>query len=315
MPLEQLVPGHFPLPQRVRHGKNDELVNAIRMSRSGEPCHGGSPVVANDARCVDTERVKNADYIADRVLQGIRGYSFRAIGAPEATQVRRHCVEAIRDEEWDLVTPKIRRVRPPVEQEHLPTAAVVLHMNRNAVDLQHFTFLSRYTSIWSSSSRDGPGGFTASWVPATSMIRSTTPGRAMTSCGHASSDLNSVEARKRSASYVIATRSALAMRAGGSVGCGSGRPSVNALTRAIRVRSISIVLRYQGVTRVSVMESCASVSASGLSRCCRRTSTVPRACMRPMVIPRPSDGFVQAHESPTLTIPVATGTPSTTKRR
>jgi hypothetical protein len=33
------------------------------------------------------------------------------------------------------------------------------------------------------------------------------------------------------------------------------------------------------------------------------------------VIPRPSDGFVQAQESPTLTIPVATGTPSTTKRR
>jgi D-arabinose 1-dehydrogenase-like Zn-dependent alcohol dehydrogenase len=83
----------------------------------------------------------------------------------------------------------------------------------------------------------------------------------------------------------------------------------------LRVRSISIVLRYQGVTRVSVMESCASVSASGLSRCCRTTSTVPRACIRPMVIPRPSDGFVQAHESPTLTIPVATGTPSTTKRR
>src|SRR5258707_15647678 len=48
---------------------------------------------------------------------------------------------------------------------------------------------------------------------ATSRIRSTIPGRAMTSCGNASSDLISAAARKRSASYVIATRSALAMRA------------------------------------------------------------------------------------------------------
>jgi len=32
----------------MRHGKNDELVNAIRVSRSREPRHGGSPVVAND---------------------------------------------------------------------------------------------------------------------------------------------------------------------------------------------------------------------------------------------------------------------------
>src|SRR6202011_135743 len=158
---EQLVPGHFPLPQRprrkwMRHGKNDELVNAIRMSRSCEPRHGGSPVVANDVRCLDTERVKNADHIAYCVLHGIRSHSFRAIGAPESTQVRRDCVEAVIDEEWDLVAPKICRVRPPVEQEHRPTAAVVLHMKRNAVDLHHFSFPFLYASIWSSSWRDGP---------------------------------------------------------------------------------------------------------------------------------------------------------------
>ena len=36
------------------------------------------------------------------------------------------------------------------------------------------------------------------------------------------------------------------MRAGRSVGCGSGRPSINALNRAIRVRSISIVFAVPG---------------------------------------------------------------------
>jgi hypothetical protein len=88
-------------------------------------------------------------------------------------------------------------------------------------------------TIWSSSSRDGPGGVTASWVPTTSMIRSTTPGRAMTSCGNASIDLSSVEAPKRSASYIVATRSALAMRANQSGGGGAGRPSINALNRRL----------------------------------------------------------------------------------
>ncbi len=39
------------------------------------------------------------------------------------------------NEERDLVAPKISRVRPPMEQEHRPTAALVLHMKRNAVDL------------------------------------------------------------------------------------------------------------------------------------------------------------------------------------
>ena len=159
------------------HRENDKLVNAMWMGRCREPRHGGSPVVANDVRCVDTERVKNADHIANRVLQGIRAYSFGAIGASEATQVRRDRVEAVIDEEWDLVAPEICRIRPPMEQEHRLTAAVVFHMNR---------------------------------VSATSMIRSTIPGRAIISCG---SDRNSVEARKRSASYVVATRSALTMRA------------------------------------------------------------------------------------------------------
>jgi hypothetical protein len=144
-----------------------------------------------------------------------------------------------------------------MEQEHRPTAAVVFHMNRNAVDLHHFAFPLLLCHHMEQLLTRRPGRVTASWVPATSMIRSTTPGRAMTSCGNASIDLSSVEARKRSASYVVATRSALAMRAGQSGGGGAGRPSINALNRAIRVRSISIVSRYQGVTRVSVMESCA----------------------------------------------------------
>src|SRR6516165_192383 len=77
------------------HGENDELANATRMSRSREPRHGGSPIVANDVCPLNTERVKDANYIAYRVLQRIGGHAFRAIGTSQATQIRRDCVEAV----------------------------------------------------------------------------------------------------------------------------------------------------------------------------------------------------------------------------
>ena len=116
---KQHVPGHLPLPQCIWrkwmwHRKNDKPANAIRVGSSRQPCHRGSPVVSNNVGCVDTQRVENADQIGDRVLQGICGHSFRAIGAPEATLARCDGAEAIRDKEWNLVAPKIGRVRPPI---------------------------------------------------------------------------------------------------------------------------------------------------------------------------------------------------------
>jgi hypothetical protein len=84
--------------------------------------------VAHDIRGVDTKRVENADYITDRVLNGIRSHSLRASGTPQATQVRRDYAEAVLDQKRDLVAPKIRRVRPPVEQEHRLTAAKILNV-------------------------------------------------------------------------------------------------------------------------------------------------------------------------------------------
>ena len=71
--------------------------------------------MANDVRCVDTERVKNANHNAYRVLQRIRADSFWAIAAPKATQVRRDRADALIDKERDLVAPKICGIRPPVK--------------------------------------------------------------------------------------------------------------------------------------------------------------------------------------------------------
>ena len=89
--------------------------------------------MGNDIGCVDSECVENAKRISDRVLQGVCGHFLRAIGAPESTLVRCDGAEAVPDKEWNLVAPKIRRVRPPMQQEHRPTAAVVFNMKGNAI--------------------------------------------------------------------------------------------------------------------------------------------------------------------------------------
>jgi hypothetical protein len=89
--------------------------------------------MGNDIGCVDSECVENAKRVSDRVLQGVCGHSFRAIGAPESTLVGRDGAEAVRDKEWNLAAPKIRRVRPAMQQEHRLTAAVVFNMKGNAI--------------------------------------------------------------------------------------------------------------------------------------------------------------------------------------
>ena len=53
-------------------------------------------------------------------------------------------------------------------------------------------------------------------------------------------------------------------------------------------------------------------SSMGTSRSRSRRAS---ACSNPMAAPRPSDGLVQAHESPTGSTPVTTGSPSTTSER
>jgi hypothetical protein len=67
----------------------------------------------------------------------------------------------------------------------------------------------------------------------------------------------------------------------------------------------------------SLVSSCHLVasargSSSGVSRNNERSAA---ACIMPIEMPRPSDGLVQAHASPSGITPVPTGTPSSTNVR
>ena len=98
-------------------------------------------------------------------------------------------------------------------------------------------------------------------------------------------------------------------------GGGTGCPSMIASISACRSRSTSSVARYQGVNSASVIVSKASASRLGVPSSDRTMSRIRTACRSPREIPRPNDGLVHAHASPTARTPVATGRPSTTKRR
>jgi hypothetical protein len=78
---------------------------------------------------------------------------------------------------WGRYHYRTTDVITPVSDAYWAISQLLPLPHEAVVDLQHFAFLSRYASIWSSSSRDGPGGITASWAPATAMTRSTTPAR------------------------------------------------------------------------------------------------------------------------------------------
>ena len=84
---------------------------------------------------------------------------------------------------------------------------------------------------------------------------------------------------------------------------------------AKRVRSQEICAWTHGAIRASVSSSNRSARASGSPPVSRSASRSCTPCLKPTVSPRPAEGFVHAHASATATKPVATGRPSTTKRR
>jgi hypothetical protein len=49
--------------------------------------------------------------------------------------VGRDGAEAVRDKEWNLAAPKIRRVRPAMQQENRLATALLFYMEGNAIDV------------------------------------------------------------------------------------------------------------------------------------------------------------------------------------
>ena len=161
-------------------------------------------------------------------------------------------------------------------------------------------------------SRSGLGSATA--VGASSMARAATPGRDSTSRPRLSTVVTSRRWRSIVGSNrgrggqcpaeqpcrivrVVADDRRSPPRSGGGGGCRTHGCPTNRARRSSAVRA----------DQSNVID----VGSAGS----RRWSRSATACIAPIATPRPTDGFVHAQASPTLSTPVATGAPSTTRHR
>lgn len=140
------------------------------------------------------------------------------------------------------------------------------------------------------------------------------PGWASTSSGEASIDPTDIKDRKRSGSLHAPLKNAFRKGYCGSSGTYSPVSRSDSIS-ASRLRSSSTVARYHGSASVIAAASNASANAWGSPvPVSARTRRRHNAWSNPIVMPRPTDGLVHAHESATTATPVATGVSSTTRR-
>ena len=104
-----------------------------RRGDGQRPGQRGAPVVADHGGPLDPERVEQAEHVGDQGRHRVGGR--RRPGGPtaEPAQVRRDHPVPGRDQRRDLVPPQRRRVREAVQQQHRGPAALVDHLERQAV--------------------------------------------------------------------------------------------------------------------------------------------------------------------------------------
>ncbi len=137
---EQLIPGHLVLPQggrreRVRHRDHGQRAHPVRAEDGREPGHRRPPVVADHVRRLHAESVKECADVADHVSQPVGADLSRALGTSETAHVRRDDPVTAGRQDWNLVPPQPRRVRPAVQEKDRDAVAMFLDVQGNAVRL------------------------------------------------------------------------------------------------------------------------------------------------------------------------------------
>ena len=97
------------------------------------PRDARAPVVADDVRALDLQRVQNRDRVGDAAANAIVVDLFRLARLAEAAQVGRDHAQSGAREGRDLVAPEPRGVGEAVQQEHRRTFALVEHRQLDAV--------------------------------------------------------------------------------------------------------------------------------------------------------------------------------------
>ena len=101
-----------------RHAEADDAAEAVGAQQRGVPGHRRAPVVAGDHRLLGTERIEQADHVADQVQQRVLVDRLRAVGLAVAAHVGRDGVVAGLRQRGELVAPGIPGLRKAVAQQH-----------------------------------------------------------------------------------------------------------------------------------------------------------------------------------------------------
>ena len=111
---------------RMPDRQHDELVDALGRHQRHRPRHAGAPVVADDVRALDVQRVQDRDHVRDAAADAVRRST--SSGLPDSPKPRRSGAIVPKPaavERWDLVAPEARGVRKAVQQQHRRAVAVV----------------------------------------------------------------------------------------------------------------------------------------------------------------------------------------------
>ena len=107
-------PGLAARPER--HAEPDHAAEAVRTQQRRVPGDRRAPIVPGDHRRLGTERVEQADHVADEMEERVLLDLLRRVGLPVAAHVRRHGMEAGFGEGAELVAPRIPAFRKAVAE-------------------------------------------------------------------------------------------------------------------------------------------------------------------------------------------------------
>ena len=293
------------MPDRQRH----EMVDPIAAPATPSPTPPPHPSRDRRVRPLDAEMVEDRGEVdreeRDRVRLDLGGLVARAVAA---LVVGDHLEPGV-DERGHLLRPQPLGVGEAVHEHDRP--ALAFHLTSRATPLES-TFMAIPLRVDRSrgAPRDSGPGSGSSRQPLPELddpLEHARPGEHLVGRRRCTP---AISRKARSTSGSLPRRGlqrhrhlVLGLRARTRV------PSISAWISARRRRSNESVPRYHGstVAIVASYQPRASSTGSAGASCSRSRSAT--AWITPMLMPRPTDGFVHAHESASASTPVATGLP------
>src|SRR5436190_5887222 len=117
------------MADRHRH----QPVDPVGVQPGEHPRERRAPVVPDDVRALDSERVEDRDDVGRDRRDPVAVDLLRPVGLAEAAQVGRDHAEAGVGERRRLLPPQVRRVREAVQEDYRRPLALDVHRERDAV--------------------------------------------------------------------------------------------------------------------------------------------------------------------------------------